>query len=444
MATIKVFNDMFEDKSEDFIYDTTRPLLEQIEEHIDKDIYKTTMVECYDPQTGETFYAPMEEDTDGESVLIVVNGQSVDKDFIPEEHDIVNVIFTPLGGQNATNGAIIGALAGATLGILTAAALFLAFPLAIGAGAAISLTLIGGGFGALIGFGVGNYIDSKAAKSGKPINKGGIDSNQLPDVRGCSNQSLVGNNFPYVMGKHLITPFIVGDPYTTYQGAKGKDAYLTVLLCAGYAPLKLTDFKLGDFMLAYNRSHLVSVKEYTTMPSSSTEGMVVKYTGASTETYAHNAYYKYQSGAWTRTSDYRAVDGGTEVIKDTIITGYMEGYSSGGVPDTGEIVDFWSKNDIKMEIIQQTNADDVLGYGAAEYMRQAASGNTYGYGLNYPEVVKEQKVDANIFYIADKALDENVPVSYKGVSFPNKYRTNTVIFTESCPRAFTINIDFPI
>ena len=96
MATIRVFNDIFEAKSEDFIYDTSRPLLEQIEDHIDKEVYKSTMVECYDPQTGETFYAPMEDDNETEGILIVVNGKSVDGDYIPKENDLVNVVFTPM------------------------------------------------------------------------------------------------------------------------------------------------------------------------------------------------------------------------------------------------------------------------------------------------------------------------------------------------------------
>ena len=83
MATIKIFNDIFDNKSEDFEYDPSRPLVEQIEEHIDKDFYKSIMVECYDPDTGKTFYAPIEEEGESDGILIVVNGKSVDKDYIP-------------------------------------------------------------------------------------------------------------------------------------------------------------------------------------------------------------------------------------------------------------------------------------------------------------------------------------------------------------------------
>ena len=51
--------------------------------------------------------------------------------------------------------------------------------------------------------------------------------------------------------------------------------------------------------------------------------------------------------------------------------------------------------------------------------------------------------DANIFFLSDKDLDEQAQVVYKGSSFPNQFRTNTVILSEACPRQFTINLDFP-
>lgn len=439
MATVKVFNDMFDEKSEEFVYDTSRPLLEQIEEHLDKDFYKSTMVECYDPQTGETFYAPMEDDDETEGVIILVNGQSVDKDFVPEEHDVVNVIFTPLGGPNATRGAALGAWLGATAAIFATAAISLIPGVNVAWYVVVGAALVGGVWGGYIGWDKGKEKDRAG---GKLNQKDGKDSDQLPDVRGCSNQSLVGNNFPYVIGKHLVTPFIVGDPYTFYVGGRGKDAYVRILLCVGYGPLKLTDFKLGDYMLAYNRTHPVNIKSYTTMPESAVEGMVVKYAGT-TGTYVNGKYYKYHSGSWGVTTEYRDTATGSEVVRNTMMAGLLTGYSTGGVPDNGDIVDFWSNNSVSIEIIQQSNADDELGYGTAAYADQVVNGDTYGFGTLYPEVTKEQKVDANCFYIADKELQDNVPVSYKGVSFPNKYRTNTVILTDSCPREFTINLDLP-
>lgn len=601
MATIRIFNDIFDDKSRDFIYDTSKPLLEQIEEHLDKDYYKSTMVECYDPDTKKTFYAPMEDENEKEGIILYANGESVTETYRPSENDIVNVIFTPLSDMsNAGWGALIGLGAGVALGLMTGGVGFTAlFPaLTWTAGNVAFATVVGGALGALIGWTIGDKID-QMQKAGGPLNDKKTGE-QLPDVRGCSNQSLLGNNFPFVIGKHLVTPFIIGDPYTEYSGERGEDAYIRELLCVGYGPLKLTDFKLGDFMLAYNRSH-------------------------------------------------------NNITKDTMIAGLLKGYSTGGVADNGDIVDYWSKNDVELEIIQQPDgaevisidpyfqdrtkidlsqrplvssetmnaagwnvpagetctvysqgysnqdesvtvlmtpinpdgtvltpselaeyADDCLNsgdlvsnatvdynvsYNPAPYNEpyvvnslsvslnfsitditevQVQINNNWttvlslpagavtaslsesarwpgtdcrikigdwvsahfsingtgskivetpegmtilphpynllatftgsdsvqqsedyaqalhenqedyyfnrdciGYGSIYTEVTKESVSDANIFFLSDKSLDESIPVVYKGSSFPNQFRTNTVILSEACPRQFTINLDFP-
>ena len=303
MATIRIFNDIFDDKSRDFIYDTSKPLLEQIEEHLDKDYYKSTMVECYDPDTKKTFYAPMEDEDEKEGIILFVNGESVTESYKPSENDIVNVIFTPLSGMsNGTAGALIGLGVGLVLGLVTGGVGYLLPTLAWTAGNVAFATVAGGALGALVGWAIGDKID-QMQKAGGPIND--KKGEQLPDVRGCSNQSLLGNNFPFVIGKHLVTPFIIGDPYTEYEGERGENAYIRELLCVGYGPLKLTDFKLGDFMLAYNRSH-------------------------------------------------------NNITKDTMIAGLLKGYSTGGVADNGDIVDYWSKNDIELEIIQQPDGAEII------------------------------------------------------------------------------------
>ena len=88
MATIKLYNNVFENEYKEFSYDESKSLCENIESHVDEDIYKETLVECYDSETGKTFYAPIEEENG--SVLILVNQKSVDKDFIPKNTDVVS------------------------------------------------------------------------------------------------------------------------------------------------------------------------------------------------------------------------------------------------------------------------------------------------------------------------------------------------------------------
>ena len=600
MATIKVFNDIFEDKSNDFIYDTTRPLLEQIEEHLDKDLYKSTLVECYDPDTGKTFFAPMEEDGESEGVIIIVNGKSVDKDYVPQESEIVNVIFTPLSNERA--GYIVSGIAvGAALGVLVAGLMLTPFAGGMFASALSSIApgmfgVFGVG-GAVLGGFVGNDIYKKM-QAGKSLNKGGKTSEQLPDVRGCSNQSLVGNNFPCVIGKHLVTPFIVGDPWTEYTGERGENAYIRELLCVGYAPLKLTEFKLGDFILAYNKSHgevtqktMISGLLKGTTPGTD-DGDILDYWSKNdveveilqqpegVEIKTINPYFQERTkidlanrplvpgteliaAGWTdvdpdatctvnsigksnETEDYAILltminpDGtilSPEEINDiaddilhpeTIVTStvnynitdspleYSDRYLVEGLTiSVNSVVDEdlefqirtgntwvtklilpagsisasvsgtprWDSTTARFKLGDWTTSQfDVLGTGtrseitpviktsnqhpynllatftgsdSIQQLEEYAQAlhedqeefyfgrESIGYGSIYNEVVKDQEVNADLFHIADKQLDKNVQVTYKGTSFPNQFRTNTVILTEACPRQFIINLDFP-
>lgn len=487
---IKVYNNVFEDEYKTFEYDTSKPLLEQIEQHIEKETYRDTMVECYDSETGETFYAPMVEDEDEHpSVIILANNQSVDKNYVPKETDLISVVFLPASERVmdtialTIGGAVIGIAAGAALGGLVGA-------------------IIGIFVGGIIGFTTGYYLNAPTNNALNKQNNQGKEGESLPDVRGAENASLRNNNFPFVIGKHLVTPFVVGDPVTEYTGTRGENAYIRILFCVGYAPLKLTDFKLGEFWLAYNRRHKTA--------------------------------------------------GGITVNNPTYISGLLKGYSYFNIPDNGDILDYWKNNDVSLEILQQPletgeevtidevyqehttidlanrpqiseNAMHTAGWTEASgaqtlypqhystederttvlvtpilsdgtvltpeqtegYAEQLLEGETIGvdillntfsgvdsieqseeyalgieenqrayyhqqrypsgirYGTIYPYAANDQVINANTFYIADKKLDELAQVTYKGTSFPNKFKTNGVWFTDACPRKFTVNIDFP-
>jgi len=367
---IKVFNNVFENKYETFEYDTTKPLLEQVENHIKKETYVETLVECYDSETGETFYAPMVDSEEESSVMILADGRCVDRDYIPNENEVVSVVFLPASGDTVKNAVdyTVGFLWGGIVGTIEA------LPLAIALGPLGWIAALGGFvLGGLVGI-WGMYEYKQLTQDHRSIEEGGKQGNQSPDIRGAENTSLKGNNFPFVIGKHLVTPFIVGDPTTEYTGERGVDAYVRTLLLVGYAPLKLTDFKLGEFWLSYNRDHKIG--------------------------------------------------DGTVITQPTYLSGLLKGYSQEGAsPDSGDILDYWKNNDIELEIIQQTNNGNI------------------DYGTIYTEAVDDQQVNANVFYIADKLLDESAQVTYKGVSFPNKFRTNGCWFTASCPKEFTITLD---
>lgn len=380
MATIKIYNNCFEDKYIEKQYDFSKPLLEQVEKEINFDEYKEALVECYDSETGQTFYAPIEKD-ECNSVALFVNGQSVKEISKVEETDVITIIFLPMGKNAGT--ILAGIVIGVAVGMLT----FGLGAIAIGAaGATLGLAVIGGGLlGGVVGWLAADKIAS-LREGNSSSSSSGKDSESSPDVRGAENQSLLNNPFPVVIGKHAVTPYVIGDPYTEYTGTNGKDAYIRVAYLVGYAPLKLTDFKLGDFYLAYNRAF----------------------------------------GVDKNTDDYPLVD------QNTLLDGFLRGTSINSNGDeTGDILSKWKNNDITLEIIQGVPIRDTKG-------------NEYtNYGTIYPNKVVDQQIGANVLYINDSDLADEALVVYKTASFPNKFRTNGVWFTESCPLEFTINLDIP-
>ena len=359
MAVIKVFNNIFEKDYKSFEYDTSKSLIEQIEEYTNTAIYSDYMVECYDPETDETFFAPLEENIEKPCVAIIANGKSVSADYKVQENDVISVSFLPLSSERWSWG-------GAVLGGAGSSILFGIYGAVLGGWSGFAVGAVVGG---ILGFVAGGFIGTMFNPQGVNSIDYGDKGKKQPDVRGAENQSLLNQNFPFVIGKHLITPFIVGDPYTEYVGERGEDAYIRLCYCAGYAPLKLTEFKLGDFVLAYNKSQ--------------------------------------------------------GIARPTLISGLLKGYSTGETPDNGDILDYWKNNDIELELLQQSPNSEI------------------NYGGIYPSKKVEQEINANCLFVADKSLADQAKVVYKGKEFPSNFRTNNVYFTESCPKKFTINLDFP-
>ena len=350
MARLRFYENMFEDKFVEVDFDEKKSLETQVSEFSFNHIYNDYLVECYDPDTGKTFFAPLVENQAEDEVLITINGNSIEKDYKPAKDDIINVVYLPTdwNWKAVLGGAGIGAVLGFIgLGFITGGWSWIA------AGMGALVGLIAGGF---IGYFVGKTDES--SYSSTSAEKG----TALPDVRGAENQEITGNVFPYLFGKHQVSPYILGQPYTTYSGENGEDAYIQGSYIVGYAPLMLTDFKLGDYRLTDN--------------------------------------------------------------KDKMLRGLLKGYST-TTTDDGDIKDFWENNDISLEIIQQKDDKDVW------------------YGDIYPSKVVDNEVNANSLYVCDKSITDIANVAYKGTSFPNNFRTNTVIFSESCPKKITVTLDFP-
>ena len=355
MAELRFYENIFEENYRTIEYDPSKTLKQHIEEYTREDLYEGDLVECYDLEEDRTYYAPIIEDIENPCVMISTQGKDISIDYEVLPNDIINIVYLPLSSNDwSWGGAIIGGLASSiTYGLAGAFVTggFNPVGLAIGAGVGFIIGFVAGG---VIGPMIGNNSSSSTGKN---------EQKSLPDVRGAENQSLLNQNFPLLLGRHLITPGVVGDPYTTYEGDKGQDAYINIAYCAGYGPLKLTDFKFGDMILAYNR----------------TVG---------------------------------------DTSKQTMLSGLLRG--------SEDILNIWNNNDISLEIIQQPSNQGVQNRGTV-----------------YPRKVVDKKIDANVLYVADSLLDNVAETVYKGTTFPNKWRSNGVWFSEQCPEKVRICLSAP-
>lgn len=306
MATVRIQKNILEENLDTFSVEEGITIEQLIRENTDGDSYNGTLVECYDLETGKTYFAPLEDNVATTNAIVQVNGKDVGLDYKVKKDDIVGIIITPAGGGGGGwdwTGAFAGGLAGAFTGALYGSAFNLGLGTLIGAIAGFVVGFVGGGL--LVGS-IKNQMISKDPKASK-----GIDSKSLPDVRGATNQPLLDQTYPFVLGKHLVNPFIIGSPYNNFSGDHGQHNYIQVLYAVGYAPLRLTDFKLGDMFIAHNQR-------------------------------------------WYGNQNMKNVFHGTLYGTDS---------SASAGSDTGDIANIWKNNDVTIEILQQDQNGGLVDYG---------------------------------------------------------------------------------
>lgn len=245
MAELKFFKSILEDSYETFTIKPGMTVEDAVREYGDDEAYTSNLVECYDLDTGKTFFAPLTDDSDF-GIVAVVNGKDVSKEYVFEENDSAVIIVTPMSGNNPDGTkswdwgwAVGGLVVGGLLGMGVGGVIWGVTGLAWGAGIGGAVGFLAGGFA-----GADIYNKKNAPKD--------VDGTQRPDIGGAANQPITGNPIPLVLGKKEISPFIIGSPYVEYHGVGGKDAWLHVLYCVGYGPLLISDIKFDCLKVTDN------------------------------------------------------------------------------------------------------------------------------------------------------------------------------------------------
>ena len=304
-ATLNIVENILENRKKTISVESGIKIEDVLKKNLNGVNYTDMYVEVYDCETGVTSYEPLESDSDTINAVVVVNGKDQSLDYIVNEDDVINVIYLPASNDVwDTTTAVIGNMLGSMAGALLGAGVAIAFGWNVGVALLVGAAICG-----TIGLLVGGFLPAiKDWLSEDAKDPRYLDKENLPDTRGSNNTNLTNNVFPAVMGKHLTTPFIAGSTYNDIYGAYGEDIYINALYLVGYAPLKITDLKLGDQFLAHNQS-------------------------------------------WG------------DVERDTVFHGVLQGVNTSEDGDLGDITSVWESNDVKVEILQQGQNGEAIDYG---------------------------------------------------------------------------------
>lgn len=482
MATVRIQKNILEETVDTFSVEKGTTIESIIREHTDGNVYDGTLVECYDLETGKTYFAPIENDSTSVNAIVQVNGKDATLDYKVDENDVIAIVITPAGGDIKGGWDWLGALGGLIVGGLVG--------------------FVYGGvpgmlFGAFSGFVGGGLIVGSAIETLKAMNDikstSGIESEKLPDVRGATNQPLLEQAYPFVIGKHLVTPFIIGSPWNEISGNRGQTNYIHVLYAVGYAPLRLTDFKLGDMFLAHNQ-RWADNKDMRNIFHGALTGIDHGDNDKGMDYYQANTTIDLRNrplvdAATMRAAGWSEVEDGeiatvyssafsnqqetktvlvTPILSDgTVLTpSQLESDAEALLNDTsishnillntfngadsieqsekyaeglhnsqatyyglnGDIVNTWFNNDITLEILQQ-----------------GQNGEEVDYGTVYPYAKIQSDINANVLYIADGSLEEidsGNSITYKGLGLKNGLRNNPIRFTEEYAKSAKIELDF--
>ena len=157
---------------------------------------------------------------DLENAVIVINGKIEKQTYKLKENDIIMIRQTPQGTTTAI--------------LISIAVLVLPVAVALGETA----------YNAKV---AAQKAQQELEKIKKTTNKSDIDNR--PFLRGSSNTVATGNSQPYIIGRHLFTPYLLCNPFYKLSGTDGQDQYIYSVLECGFNKQILKSISIDDIKI---------------------------------------------------------------------------------------------------------------------------------------------------------------------------------------------------
>ena len=255
MAKITFIEDVL-DQSKDIVeINKNQSLKEVCDSYFNSKNEDTLQYEVYNVETGETYTKSAE--ITSYKVLCFVNGEETTLDYIIKDNDTVTVMYIPQNRDAADFFSILGGI------LMVAGAVAMVIP-GIGTVAGGIIMAIGGAC-SLVGLVIASNIKGPDTSH---KNESKEETESLLSLGDGGNQPLLNQRYPFVFGKHIVNPAIVGSGYheTNFEKnsiylKEGESQYYHKLYTTGYGPQKITDIKIGNVILAYNRSYKNQVQD---------------------------------------------------------------------------------------------------------------------------------------------------------------------------------------
>lgn len=257
MARLELFNNIFDLRDKELFSDvegkTVRDILS--DGTASAQTY-SSMVEVYNPDTGETQWCAILDDGKELNVQVMVNGRQSAVDYVIQKEDLVEVLVIP-GKDSANTWAVIGSVAliigGFILSAYTGGA-------SLALGAKLGLGLLAGALITVGTIGVAHHLMNPKDKKGATDSQTGAQSS----ITGTNNEPLE-DAFPLLIGKRSFTPKLVGSVYNEfvyddgdYKTWFGSRQKAFELLAIAYAPVYVEDIKFGELVAVKNKNHVLS------------------------------------------------------------------------------------------------------------------------------------------------------------------------------------------